>query len=87
MSVWEIKLLVYGTIEIKKDQLTDGPEATLRLTIPYFDYCLNSEMTMVLGMWVSFFDTEEAHAVMLAYPEARKAADEGGLPWRDDTGI
>jgi hypothetical protein len=27
---------------------------------------------------MSFFDTEEAHAVMLAY-----AADEGGLPWRD----
>jgi len=31
---------------------------------------------------MSFFDTEEAHAVMLAY-----AADGGGLPWRDDTGI
>jgi len=31
---------------------------------------------------MSFFDTEEAHAVMLAY-----AADEGGPPWRDDTGI
>jgi len=34
------------------------------------------------GIWMSFFDTEEAHAVMLAY-----AADRGGLPWRDDTGI
>ena len=31
---------------------------------------------------MSFFDTEEAHADMLAY-----AADRGGLPWRDDTGI
>jgi hypothetical protein len=31
---------------------------------------------------MSFFDTEEVHAVMLAY-----AADRGGLPWRDDTGI
>jgi hypothetical protein len=31
---------------------------------------------------MSFFDTEEAHAVMLAY-----AADEGGPPWRDDTEI
>jgi hypothetical protein len=31
---------------------------------------------------MSFFDTEEAHAVMLAY-----AADGGGLPWSDDTGI
>jgi hypothetical protein len=30
---------------------------------------------------MSFFDTEEAHAVMLAY-----AANEGGLPWRDNTG-
>ncbi len=31
---------------------------------------------------MSFFDTEEAHAGMLAI-----VADEGGLPWRDDTGI
>jgi hypothetical protein len=31
---------------------------------------------------MSFFDTEEAHAGMLAY-----AADEGGLPWCDDTGM
>jgi hypothetical protein len=31
---------------------------------------------------MSFFDTEEAHAVMHAY-----AADEGGLSWCDDTGI
>ena len=31
---------------------------------------------------MSFFDTEEAHAVMLA-----SAADRGGLPWRDDTEI
>jgi len=29
---------------------------------------------------MSFFDTEEAHAVMLAY-----AAYGGGLPWRDNT--
>ncbi len=31
---------------------------------------------------MSFFDTEKAHAGMLA-----KIAHEGGLPWRDDTGI
>jgi len=31
---------------------------------------------------MSFFDTEEVHAVMLNI-----VADEGGLPWRDDTGI
>jgi hypothetical protein len=30
---------------------------------------------------MSFFDTEEAHAVMLAY-----AAYGGRLPWRDDMG-
>jgi hypothetical protein len=30
---------------------------------------------------MSFFDTEEAHAVMLTY-----AANGGGLPWRDNTG-
>ena len=31
---------------------------------------------------MSFLDTEEAHAVMLAY-----AANGGGLPWRYNTGI
>jgi hypothetical protein len=31
---------------------------------------------------MSFFDTEEVHAGM---PD--RVADEGGLPWRDDTGI
>ena len=31
---------------------------------------------------MSFFDTEEVHAVM---PD--KVADRGGLPWRDDTRI
>jgi hypothetical protein len=30
---------------------------------------------------MSFFATEEAHAVMLAY-----AANRGGLPWRDNMG-
>ncbi len=31
---------------------------------------------------MSFFDTEELHAVM---PD--KVADRGGLPWRDNMGI
>jgi hypothetical protein len=31
---------------------------------------------------MSFFDTEEVHAVM-----PYKVADEGGLPWREDMGI
>jgi hypothetical protein len=38
--------------------------------------------TLSRGIWMSFFDTEEAHAVMLAY-----VADRGGLPWRDDVEI
>jgi hypothetical protein len=31
------------------------------------DYCLSSIGTLIQGIWMSFFDTEEAHAVMLAY--------------------
>jgi hypothetical protein len=37
------------------------------------DYCLSSLTQLTRGIWMSFFDTEEAHAVMLAY-----AADKGG---------
>jgi len=43
------------------------------MTLPFIDYCFNPETTLFTGIWMSFFDTEEAHAVMLAY-----AADEGG---------
>ena len=39
----------------------------------YVDYCFSSVTTLSRGIWISFFDTEEAHAVMLAY-----AADRGG---------
>ena len=38
-----------------------------------FDYCFNSETTLSRGIWMSFFDTEEAHTVMLD-----NVADEGG---------
>ena len=31
------------------------------------DYCFSSETALTRGIWMSFFDTEEAHAVMLAY--------------------
>jgi hypothetical protein len=31
------------------------------------DYCFYSKTTLPQGIWMSFFDTEEAHAVMLAY--------------------
>ena len=51
-------------------------------SIQYFDYCLNPVTMLCRRIWMSFFDTEELHAVM---PD--KVADRGGLPWRDDTGI
>jgi hypothetical protein len=38
-----------------------------------FDYCHGSETRLSQGIWMSFFDTEEVLAVMLAY-----AADRGG---------
>ena len=43
------------------------------LPIFLYDYCFNSETTLSEGIWMSFCDTEEAHAVMLVY-----AADRGG---------
>jgi hypothetical protein len=33
-----------------------------------FDYCLSSIIQLTRGILISFFDTEEVHAVMLAYP-------------------
>jgi hypothetical protein len=47
-----------------------------------FDYCLNSVTTLCRRIWMSFFDTEELHAVML-----NKVVDRGGLPWGDKTVI
>ena len=43
------------------------------MKIDFDDYCFSSVTILSLGIWMSFFDTEEAHAVMLAY-----AADRGG---------
>ena len=37
------------------------------------DYCLNYLTTLCRGIWMSFFDTEEAYAVM-----TDKVADRGG---------
>jgi hypothetical protein len=39
--------------------------------ISEFDYCFNSEITPSRGIWISLFNTEEAHGVMLAYPAWR----------------
>ena len=38
-----------------------------------FDYFFSSVTTLARGIWMSFFDTEEAHAVMPAY-----GTDRGG---------
>jgi hypothetical protein len=45
------------------------------------DYYLNSLTTLCRRIWMSFFGTEEVHAVMLDI-----VADRGGLPWSDDKG-
>jgi hypothetical protein len=37
------------------------------IVIMKFDYRLNSVTTLCRSIWMSFFDTEELHAVMLAY--------------------
>ena len=31
------------------------------------DYCFDPETVLCPGLWMSFFDTEEAHVVMFAY--------------------
>jgi hypothetical protein len=41
------------------------------------DYCHNSEIALFRGIWMSFFDTEEAHAVLLD-----KVADRGPVDHR-----
>jgi hypothetical protein len=37
------------------------------MIIIVYDYCLDSETLLSRGIWISFFDTEEAHAGMLAH--------------------
>jgi len=41
--------------------------------ISRFDYSISSVIRLSRGIWMSFLDTEKAHAVVLAY-----AADRGG---------
>jgi len=38
MAKWTIKPLVYGTIEVKKDQLTTGLDVGLPLTVHYLGF-------------------------------------------------
>jgi hypothetical protein len=49
------------------------------------DYCFSSETALTRGIWMSFFDTEEAHAVMLAYavnggPVDQRSSGPGSSP-------
>lgn len=41
MAKWMIKPLVYGTIEVKKDQLTAGLDVGLPLTVHYLGFYEN----------------------------------------------
>ena len=41
-----------------------------------FDYYFSAATTLLQGIWMSFFDTEEAHAVMLAYAADRGPVDQ-----------
>jgi hypothetical protein len=55
----------------KPESLNDKHDVKGRKIL--FDYCFNYEIPLAQGIWMSFFDTEEAHAVKLAY-----AANGGG---------
>jgi glyoxylase-like metal-dependent hydrolase (beta-lactamase superfamily II) len=48
MAWWTIKPLVYGTIEVKKDQLTVGLDVGLPITVPYMGFYLTDGSNRVL---------------------------------------
>lgn len=48
MGYWTIRPLVYGTIEVKKDQLTTGLDAGLPITVPYMGFYLTDGQCKVL---------------------------------------
>lgn len=48
MSVWTIRPLVYGTIEVKKEQLTTGLDVGMPLTVPYLGFYLTDGDRKVL---------------------------------------
>lgn len=48
MSAWTIRPLVFGTIEVKKEQLTTGLDVGLSLTVPYMGFYLTDGDRKVL---------------------------------------
>ena len=48
MAMWKIKPLLYGTIEVKKEQLTTGLDAGLPLTVPYLGFYLTDGRHRIL---------------------------------------
>jgi len=48
MAPWTIEPLVYGSIEVKKDQLTTGLDVGLPITVPYLGFCLTNGRERVL---------------------------------------
>jgi glyoxylase-like metal-dependent hydrolase (beta-lactamase superfamily II) len=48
MAEWTIKPLVFGTIEVKKEQLTTGLDVGLPLTVPYLGFYLTDGNQNVL---------------------------------------
>lgn len=48
MSLWTIDPLLFGTIEVKKDQLTTGLDVGLPITVPYLGFFLTDGSHRVL---------------------------------------
>jgi N-acyl homoserine lactone hydrolase len=48
MSPWTIRPLVYGTIDVKKEQLTTGLDVGLPVTVPYLGFFLSDAEHRVL---------------------------------------
>ncbi len=48
MSLWKIHPLVFGTIEVKKEQITTGLDVGLPVTVPYLGFYLTDGTHKIL---------------------------------------